>query len=97
MLLDARNLNFCFLSRNDMRKETVYHRGGIKLAFSFFLSFFFFLRCAEPVANKKKIEKRDWIADGRNVLSKMQRTFGPLGMLHEYMENRTRIKVGHDS
>ncbi|XP_061928265.1 uncharacterized protein LOC107997068 isoform X2 [Apis cerana] len=47
----------------------------------------------EPVANKKKIEKRDWIADGRNVLSKMQRTFGPLGMLHEYMENRTRIKV----
>ncbi|PBC30630.1 Small nuclear ribonucleoprotein Sm D protein [Apis cerana cerana] len=23
----------------------------------------------------------------------MQRTFGPLGMLHEYMENRTRIKV----
>ncbi|KAG6801983.1 U7 snRNA-associated Sm-like protein LSm11 [Apis mellifera caucasica] len=52
-----------------------------------------FLSHQEPVVNKKKIEKRDWIADGRNVLSKMQRTFGPLGMLHEYMENRTRIKV----
>ena len=24
----------------------------------------------------------------------MQKTFGPLGMLHGYMENRTRVKVG---
>ncbi|XP_053988899.1 U7 snRNA-associated Sm-like protein LSm11 isoform X2 [Hylaeus volcanicus] len=29
----------------------------------------------------------------KNVLSKMQRTLGPLGVLHEYMESRTRVKV----
>lgn len=32
----------------------------------------------------------------RNVLAKMQKTLGPLGVLHGYMEGRTRVKVGHD-
>ncbi|XP_076674691.1 U6 snRNA-associated Sm-like protein LSm11 [Andrena cerasifolii] len=31
--------------------------------------------------------------EGRNVLAKMQKTLGPLGVLHGYMEGRTRIKV----
>lgn len=42
---------------------------------------------AEPVPGKRR--------EPKNVLSKMQRTIGPLGMLHGCMENRIRIRVGH--
>ncbi|CAD1479680.1 unnamed protein product, partial [Heterotrigona itama] len=46
-----------------------------------------------PVTGRKATGGREWSIEGRNVLAKMQRTFGPLGMLHGYMENRTRVKV----
>ncbi|XP_003394285.1 U7 snRNA-associated Sm-like protein LSm11 [Bombus affinis] len=52
-----------------------------------------FLPHQEPVSGRKTTERRDWCIEGRNVLAKMQRAFGPLGMLHGYMESRTRVKV----
>ncbi|KOX79387.1 U7 snRNA-associated Sm-like protein LSm11 [Melipona quadrifasciata] len=52
-----------------------------------------FLPHQEPVAGRKTTGERGRSIEGRNVLAKMQRTFGPLGMLHGYMENRTRVKV----
>ncbi|XP_031849497.1 U6 snRNA-associated Sm-like protein LSm11 isoform X2 [Nomia melanderi] len=50
-----------------------------------------FLPHQEPVAGTRP--GRTWILEGRNVLSKMQNALGPLGLLYEYMESRTRVKV----
>ncbi|XP_076653902.1 U6 snRNA-associated Sm-like protein LSm11 [Halictus rubicundus] len=50
-----------------------------------------FLPHQEPVAGSN--HGRSWILGGKNVLSKMQNALGPLGLLYEYMENRTRVKV----
>ncbi|CAL1687990.1 unnamed protein product [Lasius platythorax] len=44
-----------------------------------------FLPHQEPVPGKRR--------EPKNVLSKMQKTIGPLGMLHGCMENRIRIRV----
>ncbi|XP_012219562.1 U7 snRNA-associated Sm-like protein LSm11 isoform X2 [Linepithema humile] len=44
-----------------------------------------FLPHQEPVSRKRRERK--------NVLTKMQKILGPLGMLHGCMENRIRIKV----
>ncbi|CAK9810244.1 U7 snRNA-associated Sm-like protein LSm11 [Anthophora plagiata] len=52
-----------------------------------------FLPHQEPVSSKRMPERQDWSIEGKNVLAKMQNTLGPLGMLHGYMENRTRVKV----
>nr|XP_003699921.1 PREDICTED: U7 snRNA-associated Sm-like protein LSm11 [Megachile rotundata] len=52
-----------------------------------------FLPHQEPVAGKKTGRGQGESIEGKNVLSKMQKTFGPLGMLYGYMESRTRIKV----
>ncbi|XP_043578240.1 U7 snRNA-associated Sm-like protein LSm11 isoform X3 [Bombus pyrosoma] len=52
-----------------------------------------FLPHQEPVTSRRATGRRDWSIEGRNVLAKMQRAFGPLGMLHGYMESRTRVKV----
>ncbi|XP_017765305.1 PREDICTED: U7 snRNA-associated Sm-like protein LSm11 [Eufriesea mexicana] len=52
-----------------------------------------FLPHQEPVTGRTTTGGREWSIEGRNVLAKMQRTFGPLGMLHGYMESRTRVKV----
>ncbi|XP_076161231.1 U6 snRNA-associated Sm-like protein LSm11 isoform X3 [Ptiloglossa arizonensis] len=46
----------------------------------------------EPVSGTR-IGGRTRNLEGKNVLSKMQRTLGPLGVLHECMEIRTRVKV----
>ncbi|XP_050473642.1 uncharacterized protein LOC126865288 isoform X2 [Bombus huntii] len=51
-----------------------------------------FLPHQEPVTGRKTTGRPDWSIEGRNVLAKMQRAFGPLGMLHGYMESRTRVK-----
>lgn len=45
----------------------------------------------EPVSGRN----REWRLGQKNVLSKMQRMLGPLGMLYGCMENRNRIRVGH--
>lgn len=50
--------------------------------------------CAEPVSGKKAGRGRGQLTEGKNVLAKMQQAFGPLGILHGYMENRVRVKVG---
>ncbi|KZC07804.1 PREDICTED: U7 snRNA-associated Sm-like protein LSm11 [Dufourea novaeangliae] len=50
-----------------------------------------FLPHQEPVTGTRY--GRACILDGRNVLAKMQNYLGPLGLLYEYMENRTRVKV----
>ncbi|XP_076381370.1 U6 snRNA-associated Sm-like protein LSm11 isoform X3 [Megalopta genalis] len=46
-----------------------------------------FLPHQEPVAGGKRI------SEGRNVLVKMQNALGPLGVLYDCMEKRTRVKV----
>ncbi|XP_029037261.1 U7 snRNA-associated Sm-like protein LSm11 [Osmia bicornis bicornis] len=52
-----------------------------------------FLPEQEPVAGKKAGRGGGRITEGKNVLAKMQQAFGPLGILHGYMENRVRVKV----
>ncbi|XP_017789343.1 PREDICTED: U7 snRNA-associated Sm-like protein LSm11 [Habropoda laboriosa] len=52
-----------------------------------------FLPHQEPVAGKRRPGREEWSTEGKNVLAKMQRTLGPLGMLHGCMENRARVKV----
>ncbi|XP_051167212.1 U7 snRNA-associated Sm-like protein LSm11 [Leptopilina boulardi] len=39
------------------------------------------------------LRARDRILSGRNILTKMQKTHGPLGELYVYMENKVRVKV----
>ncbi|XP_076232417.1 U6 snRNA-associated Sm-like protein LSm11 [Calliopsis andreniformis] len=50
-----------------------------------------FLPHQEPVPGRS-YGRRNW-NDGRNILTKMRQTLGPLGVLYGYMENRIRVKV----
>ncbi|XP_032666200.1 U7 snRNA-associated Sm-like protein LSm11 [Odontomachus brunneus] len=49
-----------------------------------------FLPHQEPVASRRRGERS---LGQKNVLSKMQRTLGPLGMLYGCMENKNRVRV----
>ncbi|XP_024945875.1 U7 snRNA-associated Sm-like protein LSm11 isoform X1 [Cephus cinctus] len=46
----------------------------------------------EPVKRTKPGRGND-LTRSRNVLTKMERTFGPLGALYRYMQSRTRVKI----
>ncbi|XP_025158938.1 U7 snRNA-associated Sm-like protein LSm11 isoform X2 [Harpegnathos saltator] len=48
-----------------------------------------FLPHQEPVPSRRRQQS----LKQKNVLSKMHRTFGPLGMLYSWMENKNRIRV----
>ncbi|CAL7947817.1 unnamed protein product [Xylocopa violacea] len=52
-----------------------------------------FLPHQEPVRGRRFGRRENWDTEGRNILAKMQKAFGPLGMLHGCMESRTRVKV----
>ncbi|XP_043254136.1 U7 snRNA-associated Sm-like protein LSm11 [Colletes gigas] len=52
-----------------------------------------FLPSQAAVSRTRRIGGRTGDIEGRNVLSKMQKTLGPLGVLHECMQSRTRVKV----
>ncbi|XP_015605801.1 U7 snRNA-associated Sm-like protein LSm11 isoform X2 [Cephus cinctus] len=51
-----------------------------------------FLPHQEPVKRTKPGRGND-LTRSRNVLTKMERTFGPLGALYRYMQSRTRVKI----
>ncbi|XP_076387155.1 U6 snRNA-associated Sm-like protein LSm11 isoform X2 [Megachile rotundata] len=83
---------FSFLARVESARSRLYHRLHSR-SYSLKTNESRASRLLEPVAGKKTGRGQGESIEGKNVLSKMQKTFGPLGMLYGYMESRTRIKV----